>query len=156
MSPPRGRSPQSLDDLDRKIVEQLQQDGRRTFGRIATAVGSSEATVRQRVQRLQEADVMRIVAVVDPTSLGFELRATLTIRADGVLNDVAEAIAELPEVDYAVVTAGAFDVLVEVLAENIVHFHSVLDQVRRVDGVRAVETLMYLRVVKQTYPWPPA
>lgn len=157
MSRPTKRNvPPQIDDVDRGIIEQLQEDGRRTFGRIAEAVGVSEATVRQRVQRLLEADIMRIVAVTDPTALGRELRGTVAICADGDLDVVAAAIAEIQEVDYVVVTAGAYDALVEVFAENMTHFYSVLDRVRRVTGVRSAETLMYLRVVKQTYPWPPA
>ena len=64
-----------LDDVSRAIIEQLQEDGRRPYARIATAVGLSEAAVRQRVQRLLDAGVMQIVAVTDPLQLGFAREA---------------------------------------------------------------------------------
>lgn len=154
------REPQAskwqLDDVDRQIIVQLQEDGRRTFGRIAKAVGVSEATVRQRIQRLLESDVMRIVAVTDPTALGVHLRATVGLRADGALEQTAQAAAAIPEVDYVVVTAGSFDLLLEVLCEDTSHFYAVLDEIRKIPSVRAAESFMYLRIAKQTYPWPPA
>jgi Lrp/AsnC family transcriptional regulator for asnA, asnC and gidA len=145
-----------LDDVDRQIIAELQEDGRRTFGRIAKAVGVSEATARQRIQRLLDSDVMRIVAVTDPTALGVHLRATVGLRADGELEQTAQAAAAIPEVDYVVVTAGSFDLLLEVLCEDTSHFYSVLDAIRKIPGVRAAESFMYLRIAKQTYPWPPA
>jgi Lrp/AsnC family transcriptional regulator for asnA, asnC and gidA len=148
-------SPPQIDDVDRRIIDQLQEDGRRTFGRIAKEVGVSEATVRQRVQRLLEADIMRIVAVTDPTALGVRLRATVGLRIDGELEQTAHAAAAIPEVDYVVVTAGSFDLLLEVLCEDTSHFCAVLDAIRKIPGVRAAESFMYLRIVKQTYPWPP-
>lgn len=145
-----------LDDVDRQIIVQLQEDGRRTFGRIAKAVGVSEATVRQRIQRLLDSDVMRIVAVTDPTALGVQLRATVGLRADGDLEQTAQAAAAIPEVDYVVVTAGSFDLLLEVLCEDTSHFYAVLNEIRKIPAVRAAESFMYLRIAKQTYPWPPA
>lgn len=145
-----------LDDVDRQIIAELQEDGRRTFGRIAKAVGISEATVRQRIQRLLESDVMRIVAVTDPTALGVQLRATVGLRAEGDLDATAEAVGAIPEVDYVVVTAGSFDLLLEVLCEDTNHLYTVLDAIRKVPGVEAAETFLYLRIAKQTYPWPPA
>lgn len=60
-----------LDDLSKQIIEQLQRDGRMPYAAIGKAVGLSEAAVRQRVQRLQDAGVMQIVAVTDPLTLGF-------------------------------------------------------------------------------------
>ncbi|MEA2213282.1 MAG: Lrp/AsnC family transcriptional regulator, regulator for asnA, asnC and gidA [Solirubrobacteraceae bacterium] len=145
-----------LDDVDLGVIAQLQEDGRRTFGRIAKAVGVSEATVRQRIQRLLDSDAMRIVAVTDPTALGVSLRATVGIRAEGELELTAQAASAIPEVDYVVVTAGSFDLLLEVLCQDTAHFHVVLDSIRRIPTVRAAESFVYLRIAKQTYPWPPA
>ena len=95
-----------LDDVSKAIIEQLQQDGRRSYAAIGKVVGLSEAAVRQRVQRLIEGGVMQIVAVTDPLELGFARQAMVGIRVSGPLEPVADAIAELDEVDYVVVTAG--------------------------------------------------
>ena len=102
-----------LDDVGKAIVEQLQDDGRRSYATIARAVGLSEAAVRQRVTRLQEAGVIQIVAVTDPLQLGFRRQAMVGVRVDGDVVAVADALAAMPEVDYVVITAGSFDVLVE-------------------------------------------
>src|SRR6187401_3832458 len=88
------------DDVSKQIIEQLQQDGRRSYAAIGKAVGLSEAAVRQRVQRLTESGVMQVVAVTDPLQLGFARQAMVGIRCRGELEVVAEALGELQEVDY--------------------------------------------------------
>jgi Lrp/AsnC family transcriptional regulator for asnA, asnC and gidA len=143
-----------LDDANRAIIEQLQADGRRSYAAIATAVGLSEAAVRQRVQRLLDAGVMQIVAVTDPLQLGFARQAMVGVRADGDLAEVADKLAALPEVDYVVVTAGSFDLLVELVCNDDDHLLSVLNNsIRAVPGVRSSETFVYLKLAKQTYTW---
>jgi Lrp/AsnC family transcriptional regulator for asnA, asnC and gidA len=143
-----------LDDVNKRIVEQLQADGRRSYAAIAQAVGLSEAAVRQRVQRLLEAGVMQIVAVTDPLQVGFARQAMIGVNADGDLRDIADKLAALPEVDYVVITAGSFDILAEVVCEDDEHLLALLnDAIRSVPGVRDTETFVYLRLAKQTYTW---
>src|SRR5258708_39177929 len=72
-----------LDDVSRHIIEQLQQDGRRSYAAIGKAVGLSEAAVRQRVQRLIDAGAMQIVAVTDPMTLGFRRQTMIGVRGGG-------------------------------------------------------------------------
>ncbi len=144
----------NLDEVSKSIIEQLQQDGRRSYAAIGKVVGLSEAAVRQRVQRLVEGGVMQIVAVTDPLELGFARQAMVGIRVSGPLQPVADAIAELDEVDYVVVTAGSFDILAEVVAESDEGLLEVIsDRIRVVPGVVTTETFVYLRLQKQTYSW---
>ncbi len=144
----------TLDSANRAIIEQLQADGRRSYAAIATAVGLSEAAVRQRVQRLLDSGVMQIVAVTDPMQLGFTRQAMVGVRADGDLAEVADKLAALPEVDYVVVTAGSFDLLVEVVCNDDQHLLALLNNaIRAVPGVRDSETFVYLKLAKQTYTW---
>jgi Lrp/AsnC family transcriptional regulator, regulator for asnA, asnC and gidA len=143
-----------LDDIAKRIVEELQADGRRSYAAIAKTVGLSEAAVRQRIQRLLDAGVMQIVAVTNPLTLGFQRQAMIGVRADGDLREVADRLADLDDVDYVVVTAGSFDILVELVAEDDEHLLRVLnEQIRKVPGVRDTETFVYLRLTKQTYSW---
>jgi Lrp/AsnC family transcriptional regulator for asnA, asnC and gidA len=142
-----------LDDVSRAIIEQLQEDGRRPYARIASAVGLSEAAVRQRVQRLLDAGVMQIVAVTDPLQVGFSRQAMVGIRASGDPREVADAVAGFPEVDYVLITAGAVDVLAEVVCEDDEQLLDVLTRIRAVDGVASTETHPYLGLRKQTYAW---
>lgn len=148
------RSPVVLDDVSKAIIEQLQQDGRRSYAAIGKVVGLSEAAVRQRVQRLVDSGVMQVVAVTDPLELGFARQAMVGIRGTGPLDPIADAIAELDEVDYVVITAGSFDILAEVVCESDEHLLELISQrIRAIPGVAATETFMYLRLRKQTYTW---
>ncbi len=143
-----------LDDAAKSIIEELQKDGRRSYAAIGKVVGLSEAAVRQRVQRLLESGVMQIVAVTDPLQLGFARQAMVGITASGPLEPVADALAELDDVDYVVVTAGKYDLLVEVVCESDDHLLELIStRIRAVPGVTATETFMYLRLAKQTYSW---
>ena len=157
--PRRGRGTerpgaQHLDETSKKIIEQLQEDGRRPYAAIAKAVGLSEAAVRQRVQRLLDTGVMQIVAVTDPLQVGFARQALIGVRVDGETGPVADALAELDEVDYVVMTAGSFDVLAEVVCEDDDHLLELLStRIRRMPGVRSTESFVYLRLRKQTYTW---
>jgi Lrp/AsnC family transcriptional regulator for asnA, asnC and gidA len=143
-----------LDEVSKAIVEQLQQDGRRSYAAIGKVVGLSEAAVRQRVQRLVEGGVMQVVAVTDPLQLGFARQAMIGISVQGPLESVADALAELDEVDYVVVTAGRYDLLAEVVCETDEHLLELISaKIRSLDGVVTTETFMYLKLRKQTYSW---
>jgi len=148
------RSPITLDEVSKAIIEQLQQDGRRSYAAIGKVVGLSEAAVRQRVQRLTESGVMQVVAVTDPLQLGFARQAMVGIRAHGELEVVAEALADLAEVDYVVITAGSYDILAEVVAESDDHLLELISlKIRTIPNVQSTETFMYLKLQKQTYSW---
>jgi Lrp/AsnC family transcriptional regulator, regulator for asnA, asnC and gidA len=145
--------PVVLDSTAKAIIEQLQQDGRRSYAAIGKAVGLSEAAVRQRVQRLIDTGVMQIVAVTDPLTLGFRRQTMIGIRCEGDLERVAEHLAVLDEIDYVVITAGSFDLLIEVVCEDDDHLLEILSRVRSVPSVTATETFVYLKLRKQTYSW---
>jgi Lrp/AsnC family transcriptional regulator for asnA, asnC and gidA len=144
----------SLDEVSKAIIEELQQDGRRSYAAIGKVVGLSEAAVRQRVQRLIDTGVMQVVAVTDPLELGFARQAMVGVRVNGPMEPVADALADLDEVDYVVITAGTYDLLVEVVCESDEHLLEVISgKIRRISGVVGTETFMYLKLRKQTYSW---
>ena len=144
----------SLDPADRQIIEMLQVDGRRSYGSMAEQVGLSETAVRRRVQRLRETKAVDIVAVTDPLQLGFQREAMLGVRVNGDAREVADAIAAIDEAIYVVMTAGSFDLLVEMICEDDDHlFHVLNDRIRALPGVTEVETFVYLKLAKQTYSW---
>ncbi|HUI04723.1 MAG TPA: Lrp/AsnC family transcriptional regulator [Acidimicrobiales bacterium] len=144
----------SLDDVDKRIVEQLQEDGRRPYTQIAPVVGLSEAAVRQRVQRLVDAGVIQIVGVTDPKMLGFGRQAMIGLTVEGDTRKVADAVAAMDEVVYVVLTAGSLDVLIEVVVKDDEELLELLnDKIRAIDGVRDTESFVYLRIHKETYAW---
>src|SRR3954468_13381867 len=131
----RSGSRDHLDDTSRGIIEQLQEDGRRPYATIGKAVGLSEAAVRQRVQKLVDSGVMQIVAVTDPTQIGFARQAMISISITGDVEAVADELAKIDEVDYLVVTAGSFDVLAEVVVEDDAHLLSLVNgRIRSIPG----------------------
>ena len=144
-APPPGRPADrranggGLDDVAKAIIEHLQEDGRQSYATIAKSVGLSEAAVRQRVQRLLDAEVMQIVAVTDPLQVGFRRQAMIGIRVDGDMSHVADALSAMPEVSYVVTTAGSFDLLSR--------------RIRTLSGVQTTETFVYLKLNKQHYNW---
>jgi Lrp/AsnC family transcriptional regulator for asnA, asnC and gidA len=152
---PGGRSGEEVSDLDKRIIEHLQQDGRRPFTQIAADLGVSEAAVRARTNRLVERGILQVVGVTDPLKLGFQQMAMIGIRCEADrLMEVAARCAEMPEVDYVVITAGTYDILIETVCEDnegLLRF--LAERLRTIDGVRETETFVYLRMVKQSYQW---
>ena len=143
-----------LDEVSKLIVEQLQLDGRKSYAEIGKVVGLSEAAVRQRVQKLNDAAVMQIVAVTDPMRLGFNRQAMVGVKCTGDVNKVAEMLSAIPQVDYVVLTAGGFDILVEVVCEDDEDLINLLNSnIRLLPGVVSAETFVYLKLHKQFYSW---
>jgi Lrp/AsnC family transcriptional regulator, regulator for asnA, asnC and gidA len=143
-----------LDDVNKRIIEQLQRDGRMSYAALAKVVGLSEAAVRQRVQRLLDNGVMQIVAVTDPLTLGFSRQVMVGLRINGDLHAAAEALAALSEVDYVVICAGGYDLIAEMVCVDDEHLLRLLnDKVRTIPGVTSTETFVYLKLAKQTYSW---
>src|SRR6202042_967639 len=101
-----------LDQLSKLIIEQLQEDGRRSYAAIARAVGLSEAATRQRVQRLIDDRVIQIAAVTDAAAVGFHRMALLGVNVEGDIRAVADKLAGIEEAEYVVICAGQFDILV--------------------------------------------
>lgn len=137
-------APGHLDDLNRAILAQLQEDGRRSYAAIAKAVGLSEAAVRQRVQRLLDSGVLHVVAIPNPAALGLSRQATLQIGVSGPTRQVAETIARMPEVLGVVIAAGPIDLLVHVACENDEDLLAFTETVRGLPGVTSTATLVHL------------
>lgn len=144
----------TVDEIDAQIIALLQADGRRPYTQLAKEVGLSEAAVRQRVQRLLEHDVMQVVAVTDPIQLGLRRQALVLIKVEGDMRAAAAELESLPEVDYLVMTAGSVDLVAEVVVPDDEALLELLNErIRKVPGVVSTETVIYLKLVKQTYQW---
>ena len=97
---------------------------------------------------------MQVVAVTDPMRLGFKRQAMVGVKCTGDVSEVAELLSEIPAVDYVVMTAGSFDILVEVVCENDDDLIALLNsKIRTLPGVTSTETFVYLKVAKQVYNW---
>jgi Lrp/AsnC family transcriptional regulator for asnA, asnC and gidA len=147
-----------MDEVDRLILQALQEDGRTPFTQIAKKAGVSETTIRSRYRNLVDEGVVRTVSIVDPFALDFQAPAMIGISTEpGKIEAVAKAVSELPEVSYLVLTLGTYDLLVEVYCRNLQHLTNlVTQQIQLIPGVRATETLMVAKMYKLSYRWSPA
>lgn len=146
---------QELDDpTNRRIIKLLNENGRRSFTELASLVGISEAAARQRVNKLVSSEVIHIAAIPDAKAIGFQRKAMIGIRHQGSIGPLAEKMGSLPEVSKVVVTAGGFDVLIEVVCKDDEHLVRLINQsIRSVEGVQTTETFVYLKEEKQDYEW---
>jgi Lrp/AsnC family transcriptional regulator for asnA, asnC and gidA len=105
------------------------------------------------VQRLVDAGVMQVVAVTDPLMLGFRRQTMIGVRCVGDIEPVADLLAGMDEIDYVVITAGSFDLLIEVVCEDDDQLLEIISRVRTIPSVTSTETFVYLKLRKQTYGW---
>jgi Lrp/AsnC family transcriptional regulator for asnA, asnC and gidA len=145
-------APRHIDALDQGIIEALQANGREPFRRIAARLGVSEATVRARYTRLSADNILQVVAVTNPLGLGFE-QALVGIKVNGSPQTVADEISSWLEADYVVVTAGQYDLIVELVAADRRELLELTNRMRALDAVVSTETFLYLDLVKQLYDW---
>lgn len=146
--------PLSLDDIDRRLVEALQRDGRASYAELAELVGLSPAATRLRVQRLLDANVVQVVGVTDPLALGYPVMAALGVRVERNVREVADRIAAIAGVIYVVFTSGSFDLLVEVICEDSSRLLTVIDdEIRAIPDVRSVESFTYFGIHTHRFVW---
>ena len=120
----------AIDDrLNRQIVKMLQTNGRRPYKEIATALGVSEGTVRNRVQLMKKAGALRIVALVDPTEVRYQADAIIGIKvaANHSVEKIAERLGKSPDVVYILWVTGRYDLLVEIVTDSLRNFHEFLE-----------------------------
>jgi Lrp/AsnC family transcriptional regulator for asnA, asnC and gidA len=145
--------PRRLDRVDQRLIEALQKNGREPFRRIAADVGVSEATIRARYQRLCDDNILQVTGVTNPLGLGFEAQAMVGIRTGGAPEPVADAISQWEEAGYVVITAGQFDILVELVCADRRQLLDLTNRIRELEGVVSTESFLYLELWKQLYDW---
>jgi len=147
-----------LDDIDREIIRQLQQDGRRPYREMARSLDVSEGTVRWRVRRLLDDGALRIAAIADPFRLGYTVLASMFLRvAPERLEHVTATLVDWPEVVYVSSCTGRVDVYIQVVCRS--HedlWELVARRLPAIGGVTETETLMELKVHKLNYVYPAA
>ena len=141
-----------MDNLDRRIIEILQQDGRAPNARMSRTLRVSEGTVRRRFAKLIRERTIRVVAVAEPQQLGYHLSAVIGLRTEPArTKSVATALAAFSETEHVAVTTGRYDVLAWV---NVVDAEALSDFLQhkagRVDGVRETETFVVLDSPKRS------
>jgi len=149
------RNGTELDKLDQDILRALQDDATISLRQVAALCRSSEPTVRRRVARLRQRDVMRIVAVVDPFKQGYPIVAIINMKIDQrKIRDVKTALARMRELRFVGVTVGAYDMVAEAWFKSTTEMLGfTTDTLARVPGILRAEPLQILEMVTYTYDW---
>ncbi|MEM1942980.1 MAG: Lrp/AsnC family transcriptional regulator [Candidatus Caldarchaeum sp.] len=141
---------EEVDELDKKILSILYEDGRASFADIGRKLGVSENTVRFRFNRLVRSGVIRrITALVDHSKLGLKNSAALMIKIEpSELDNVLEELKAMREVYNIYQLSGDYDAIAVVVGYDLNHVREVVDRIKKLKGVSAVNTFVTLRVVK--------
>jgi len=142
-----------MDELDRKIIGILQQDGRASNASMARGIGVSEGTIRRRLKRLIDSGAIQVLAFPEPSKLGLMTEAIVGVQVyPGKIEDVATALAQSPEALNVSVTTGAFDLFAWVALPSPEDLHSfLLRTVGSIPGVRHSETFVTMSVKKRSF-----
>jgi Lrp/AsnC family transcriptional regulator for asnA, asnC and gidA len=144
-----------LDETDRQIISYLQYDGRMPYTKIADELGITEGGIRRRVKKMTDEGVLQIVGIVEPHDIGLDEASMIGVTVEGrPIDDVAEDIANHPEVTYLFQAAGEFDLFVEVYCQDRQHFVDFLNNtLQRIPGVRGTQSFLILKMYKLSYRW---
>jgi len=145
----------TIDTTDSRIIGLLQKDGRISNIKIARALGISEATVRNRLQKLVDDRIVQIVAVCDPFKIGFGIVGSISINIDPKkVNNVLNALSKLQEVWYIALTTGSTDIDIDFNVKSLDDLRVlVYDKITRIDGILRTETSVIMDFVKRRYDW---
>ena len=144
-----------LDDLDYKILEKLIKDGRKSFTDIADELNVSVGTIRNRFNVFVENELLTIIGRVNPDKIGFHTYAQILIKVRPVdkVTQVAENIANLPEVSFLAMTTGAYDLEVNVMCRDNEHLVQLMtNHITKMDGIFESATNIYFKVYKYAQP----
>ena len=142
-----------MDDLDRKIIDMLQEDGRASNAQVARSVGVSEGTIRRRLKRLIQDEVIHVVAMPDPHKMGYSSEALVGIQTDPDKTDiVSSTLSQLPQVRWVAITTGSYDVFIWATLPSPEELGIFLrNKIGIIPGVRRTETFVTLGIHKRSH-----
>jgi Lrp/AsnC family transcriptional regulator, regulator for asnA, asnC and gidA len=144
---------EKLDEIDRKIISALREDGRTAFSQIAQELNVSPGMIRMRYNRMVENGTLKVMAITNPLNMGYQAMALIGIRCEGSqLMAVAGKAAALEEVVYVVISSGRYDIFLEVMCFDQADLLQFLtEKLYRIEGIRESETFINLKILKESY-----
>lgn len=146
-------TPRHMDDLDRKLIEELEMDGRQTNAELARKIGTSKATARRKLNSLLDDGIIRIVSVADPQAQGYKTVATMGIKVQpGEVESVANKLASYGNIPFVIITAGRYDIITIVMfrdPEDLSEF--IRNELGDISGLLSAETMIYLKIKKFSF-----
>lgn len=142
-----------IDSLDLKLIKELEIDGRQTNAELARKVGTSKATARRKLNRLLDEGIIRVLAVADPPSIGFNTVATMGINVHpGEVDAVADKLASYANVRFVIISTGRYDIITWVMfrsAEDLSDF--IRNELGNIPGLVSAETMIYLDIKRFSF-----
>lgn len=144
-----------IDNLDLRIIAQLQDDGRKPTADIARELGMPRTTVARRLERLLEESVITVGVFANGSKIGLPIHVMIEIWVDPTHHDaVVSEITALDEIRWIGVASGPFDVLVEAMVRSPTHLrHLLLRKFGGIHGITRTRTAHILEVIKITFDW---
>ncbi len=141
-----------MDELDQKLISLLRHDGRRSISDLALEIGVSRATVRARIERLeQQGDILGYTVILRADAVSLPVRGLTLIEVEGRMGDrVIDALAGFPEINAIHSTNGKWDLIVELSAQSLADLDGVLRRLRMIPGIAASETNLLLATPRTT------
>ncbi len=140
-----------LDDLDKRLITEMQKNGDLHHADLARALGTSKSTVTRRIQRLISERVIRIAAIVDADMIGLSTSALIGLNVDPKhIDSILEQLEAKPQVHLLALVTGRYDIVAIIAvasSKELAHF--VREEIASIDGVRASETLLALDIKKK-------
>jgi len=140
-----------LDDIDKKLINILQENADLTYAELGRKLGISPSTVYMRVRRLKERGIIkRVVAEVAPEILGYNLRSLIFLAVDiKKYNNIVKELLKMPQIKVIYDITGEWSFALEVLVKDHKELSELLDKVGTIDGVQHTSTAVVLRVIKE-------
>lgn len=149
-----------LDEIDRKILEMLQADGRASFADVAKACGISASTCFERVRRLEGSGVIKgYSAALDPKKADLALLVYIQVHLEKTtavaMQEFAVAVAQIPEIMECHLVSGGFDYLLKLRAQDVEHYKTLLsDKIASLPWLRTSNTFVVLDEVVESHRLP--
>jgi Lrp/AsnC family transcriptional regulator for asnA, asnC and gidA len=145
-----------IDEIDEQIIDLLLVDGRMSCSEISAAIGHiTERSVRYRLTRLLDNQIIQIRAIISPSAIGFNVIADVFIQVDpGHVREIAQLLVEREEVSYVACSTGEVDISIQIVANsNESVFDFVTNVIGKIPGVRKTTTSVVPIILKDVYRW---
>jgi len=144
-----------IDTIDSQMIQLLQKDGRISNIAIAKRIGIAESTVRTRLKRLIDENIIQIVAMSNPFDLGFQVAGNFKITIDLKQKDrILEELVAIKELWYVVLTTGGTDVDADFIVPCFEDLHNLIfEKLNKIEGIKKIETSLIMQYGKHSFEW---
>lgn len=141
-----------MDDLDHRLITLLRHNGRRSISDLAVELGTARATIRNRMERLEQAgEILGYTVILKSDAIALPVRGIMMIEVEGHSADkVIRSLGGLPEVGLIHTTNGRWDLIAELGAATLTDFDAVLRRIRLIPGITGSETSLLLATPRST------